>query len=194
MLNNVNLGNIKTFDEDKLGDLVFEEIKDELEVLTWCDQVFSSDLDVAIAQLESSLVRLHGATFNRWLVLWMMALGEYEETSYEKHSQIVFEEKVVSMTRSLMSRYDNKETPLSLAQVAECVYDRKLSSFRVTVSKMFKRNRPSVESLYVWDVAETSGKSPLLEITPGPALKQFKKKVYRVYALKRINAFSAIHG
>ncbi|MBW4963857.1 hypothetical protein [Sulfitobacter sp. CW3] len=180
-----------------IADSVYEVIQKELESLTWQDIEMSADLDTALGELDSRSTRLHGVVFERWLTIWLEMSGvldESPETDIEAFKETIFDEKQASMTRNLLKKHRGDETPVSIAKIAEAIYDKETKGFRVTVSKMWKRVRPAIDHLGVWRVEESEGGTTAFRIWPGDVLLAFHERVYRVYRLKQIAAFVELHG
>ena len=99
----------------------------DLVALTWSDRPIPDDVELALSQLMSRQVRMHGAVFATFVEAWVAEFGtsvQLTEERIKQHIESIMDEKVISVTRFLMRKHLKNEGPQSLAKAAAQVYDR----------------------------------------------------------------------
>lgn len=184
-----------------VGESVYDMLSEGLDELAWMNIPFNKNLELALLELTSRELRLNGRVFEVWLKEWHRhkVVMETSVRNIDQNLRICNEEKTVSMTRNLLKKARQDQTPLNLRQVVDpvCVNPRHIS---IAANKMRKRVAEPMGELMVWDVScdtrDVQGKEQPREwrIGVGPALFWFQKFVYIPLRGRQVRAFIDKHG
>lgn len=184
-----------------VGESVYEALSDSLDELAWMNIPFNDDLELAILELTSRELRLNGVVFETWLKEWHShkVVMETAVRGIDQNLRICNEEKTVSMTRNLLKKSRQDQTPLNLRQVVKPVCANS-DNISIAANRIRKRVVEPMGELMVWDVShdtrDVQGQEQPREwrIGVGPALFWFQKLVYIPLRGRQVHAFIDKHG
>lgn len=184
-----------------VAESVYDTLSEGLDELAWMNIPFNDDLELAMLELTSRELRLNGVVFEAWLKEWHRhkVVMETSVRNFDQNLRICNEEKTVSMTRNLLKKALQDQTPLNLRQAVKPVCANS-DNISIAANRIRKRVVEPMGELMVWDVShdtrDVQGQEQPREwrISVGPALFWFQKFVYIPLRGRQVRAFTDKHG
>lgn len=187
--------------EFRLNALV-EELS--LRTLAWNNEPWPDKIELGLLQLDSRSIRLQGVVLERFALAWaknfLVEDDPLLDHEIDELFAAAFSEKAASLTRFVIRKHLQAETPLSLNQLAAQVHDPKGKSFRTSANRVMKDFHDAMHFTSLWNIKIieriVTGKTAIggYEISAGQLLVDWEAYVWRPLRQEQLRQFYKKYG